>query len=364
MEKMLLAKLEPKEKEHQRKKILRLFFSQVNKTEGLDVVESRFWKWVRRLNPDNVNSEDRYKSMSYEFLDKLLGKEMFRARFLPWLDLYEAGLTASIEDAKARSFVKFIRQSVAVKQEIEEEQRLYLSHCTALPLDYHTPLTSITTQPQPNVPGLYFEAKCSNTDCSLFRGKMYAHVGIDAKVDYFQAVSLLRCADCQTPIHTIINIGTFECTSSFQGRTHPQTCVSGEKRLSLGYSTFDEIHIYQWEELTFDVQRLTEDQRSQMNQIILQAFDDPVMPKKRYRRKLEIDSEVASTASEEMPIVPVPIRLPARRDTANEYMRLLTCMDQQIQRESQRNGGLRAEIGVLRETLDSLTNDLRVLLAE
>ena len=363
MEKMLLAKLEPKEKEHQRKKILRLFFSQVNKTEGLDAEETRFWKWVRRLNPDNVNSEDRFKSMSYEFLDKLLSKDMFRSRFLPWLDQHEAGLTASIEDSKARAFVKFIRQSVAVKQEIEEEQRQYLSHCADMCLEYQTTLTSVVTQQQPSTPGLYFEAKCSNVDCSLFRGKMYAHVGINAKVDYFQAVSLLKCAECQMPIQSVINIGTFECTSSFQGRVYPQKCVSGEKRLSLGYSTFDDIHIYQWEELTFQVQRLTEEQRSHISQIILQAFDDPVVPKKRYRRKLEIDSEAASTTSEEMPIVPVPIRLPARRDTANEYMRLLACMDREIQQEAKKNGGLRTEIGVLRETLDSLTNELRVLLS-
>lgn len=360
---MLLNKLEPKEKEHQRKKILRLFFSQVNKLEGLDSVETRFWKWVRRLNPDNVNSEDRYKSMSYEFLDKLLGKEMFRARFLPWLDNYEAGLMTSIEDTKAKAFVKFIRQSVAVKQEIEEEHRIFLSQCVDTTSVSESSSSPVLTQQQPSVPGLYFEAKCSNTDCSLFRAKMYAHLGIEASVDYFQAVSLVRCSVCQMPIKTVINIGTFDCVSWFQGKTDAQGCVMGEKRLSLGYSTFDEIHIYQWEELTFQIQPLTEEQRAQANHIIIQAFDDPVVPKKRYKRKVEIDYEVASTASEEMPIVPVPIRLTAQRNSTQEYMKLLAGMDREIQLEALKNFSLRTEITMLRGALDSLTNDLRTLLS-
>ena len=233
MEKMLLTKLEPKEKEHQRKKILRLFFSQISKKEVIGSQEARFWKWVKKLNPDNVNSEDRYKSMSYEFLDKLLGKEMFREKFLPWLELYESGLGGSCEDTKARSFVKFIRQSVLVKHEIEEEVTRYLDSLPFKLLPQVAGLEFAFTQPQPATPGLYFEAKCSNTACGIFRAKMFVFVGSNARIDYFQAASLVRCSDCQTSIQAIINIGTFECISAFAGRSKEQGRITGEKRIAL-----------------------------------------------------------------------------------------------------------------------------------
>lgn len=354
MEKMLLTKLEPKEKEHQRKKLLRLFFASISSRKvSSDPLEERFWRWIRTLNPDNVNSEERYKSMSYEFLDKLLSQKMFRDRFLPWLRSYEVGLKDSEEDAKAMAFVKFIHQSVTVKSDIEDGLTTFLASLSPRAVSPIHPAGPIYTQSQPSFPGLYYEAKCSNPECTLFRTRMYVYVGLEAEVDYFQTAALVRCTGCKTKIQAIIDIGTFECVSSFKGRSRGNGEIQGSRRISLGYSTFDEIHIYQWEELKFEIVRLTEDQRNRASSIILSAFDDPVVPKKRYKRRTDTCVGTAPC------LPPPPVRIPA---PTIDYSSMLTSMNKEIKQEALRNAELKQEVRLLKQTLETLTAEMLTLL--
>ena len=115
----------------------------------------------------------------------------------------------------------------------------------------------------------------------------------------------------------------------------------------------------------FEVLQMTEEQREMANRIIIQAFDDPVIPKKRYRKRIESleETDSVSTQSEELPLVPVPIRLPARAESPPDYARLLAHMDQEIHVEASTNLALRNDIQELRATLDALTNELRLLIS-
>lgn len=355
MEKMLLTKLEPKEKEHQRKKLLRLFFASLSKRVYSDGLEERFWKWVKTLNPDNVNSEERYKSMSYEFLDKLLSQRMFRERFLPWLQLYESSLGSCEDDCKALAFVKFIKQSVAIKADIEEGLSAFLTTQTPRVVGMLQTIEPMYTQSQPNMPGLYYEAKCSNPECALFRTRTYVYVGLDGVIDYFQTAALVRCSSCKARIQAIIDIGTLECISAFRGRSMSQGEIQGDRRVSLGYATFDEIHIYQWEELKFEVMRLAEDQRSRASSIILAAFDDPIVPKKRYKRR----NDVSVAAAPNLPTVEVKANLQL---PTIDYRGLLMHMDKEVEREALKNAALKEELQTLRQTLETLTEEMVKLL--
>lgn len=355
MEKMLLTKLEPKEKEHQRKKLLRLFFACFSKRIYTDALEERFWKWVRTLNPDNVNSEERYKSMSYEFLDKLLSQRMFRERFLPWLQEFESELGTSEEDCKALAFVKFIKQSVSVKADIEEGLSAYLTTLTSRAVVPVQTVEPLYTQSQPNLPGLYYEAKCSNPECILFRTKTYVYVGLDGVIDYFRTAALVQCSRCKSRIQAIIDIGTLECISAFTGRSKGQGGIQGDRRISLGYATFDEIHIYQWEELKFEVLRLTEDQRNRASSIILAAFEDPVIPKKRYKRRNDVTVSTSPTPS--VVEVKTKVQLPTL-----DYRGLLTHMDKEVEQEALKNAALKEELQMLRKTLETLTAEMVKLL--
>jgi len=355
MEKMLLTKLEPKEKEHQRKKLLRLFFASLSKRVYADALEERFWKWVRTLNPDNVNSEERYKSMSYEFLDKLLSQRMFRERFLPWLQFFESGLGACEEDCKAQAFVRFIKQSVSVKADIEEGLNTFLASQTPRVVGQLQTIEPLFTQSQPSMPGLYYEAKCSNPECAWFRTRVYVYVGLDGVIDYFQTAALVRCSSCKTRIQTIIDIGTLECMSAFKGRSMGQGDIQGDRRVSLGYATFDEIHIYQWEELKFEVLRLSEDQRNRASSIILAAFDDPIVPKKRYKRRNDVSAPTAPT----LPVAEVKANLQL---PTIDYRGLLVHMDKEVEREALRNAALKEELQALKQTLETLTAEMVKLL--
>ena len=95
MERELLCSLEPKDKEQYRKKILRNFFTWVNKDYIIPRDTRRFWAWVHSLNPDNSTSETRYKSMSYQYLDRLLSISEFRSVMSAWISTYTGTLAYS-----------------------------------------------------------------------------------------------------------------------------------------------------------------------------------------------------------------------------------------------------------------------------
>lgn len=232
LEQSLLSELAPKDKEHQRKKILRQFFSDMSKslelrqkTAGKAERETLFWKWVKSLNPDNVNSEERYKSMSYEFLDRLLGKQDFCQAFLPWLAAYESSLGP--EETKTRAFIAFIQKSAEVKREVETIIRDFLQDWNPAGLEEPELLALRPSLVQPCEPGFYLEGKCFNERCPNFRRKSFFHFSSNTVVNYMAAVKSCLCEGCTQTVSLFSNVGLMSVLYSFEGVTSSGDTVTG-----------------------------------------------------------------------------------------------------------------------------------------
>lgn len=231
LEQSLLAELAPKDKEHQRKKILRQFFSDIGKSidhkqkTGKFERETLFWKWVKSLNPDNVNSEERYKSMSYEFLDRLIGKGDFCEAFLPWLGTYAETLTG--EEGKTRAFITFIQKSADVKREVEIIVRDFLQDWSPSGLDEPKLLALRPSLAQPIDPGFYLEGKCFNERCPNFRRKSFFHFGTNTVVSYMTAMRSCLCEGCTQTVSLFANVGLMGVLYSYEGLTTSGEVVTG-----------------------------------------------------------------------------------------------------------------------------------------
>jgi hypothetical protein len=201
MERAFLPNIEPKDKETCRKRVLRSFFLNcyekqatspaVRPTQGI-----KFWTWVKALNPDISRGEGRFKSMSYSFLDFLLGKETFRQALLLWVEEYEQTLTSSAEDEKTRVFLRFIRSTAAKKGEIELEIEKYL--CTLPPFSPHTCISQGTlfTQSSPTHPGLYLTCYCINKACLQRDNRATVHLGRSGQYEITTFSQFCQCFVC------------------------------------------------------------------------------------------------------------------------------------------------------------------------
>ena len=231
MEKELLNFLEPKDKEHQRKKILRTFFSYVYREEiknERDEYVKKFWSFVRKLNPDNIYSEDRYKSMSYEYLDRLLDKEIFQVSIRRWLPTYETSLSQSEDDRKSVHFIKFINHTIDVKQSAAQKIKQFIEE-NSITIGKHS------VQNQPTIlcrestlnNGLYFEGKCSNETCEKRKVKLYFYIGINGKFDCKRCIDQIRCEQCDGRI-SLINVGVQKCKWTFRMEFEDRPAMESE----------------------------------------------------------------------------------------------------------------------------------------
>lgn len=201
MERAFLPHFDPKDKETCRKRILRSFFLNcyekqatspaVSPTQGI-----KFWTWVKALNPDVSRGEGRFKSMSYSFLDFLLGKDVFRLALLVWMEEYEKTLVDSVEDGKIRVFLGFIRNMAVKKGEIEQEIERYL--LTLPPFSPHTCISqgSLFTQSSPTLPGLYLPCYCPNTTCSQRDNRATVHLGRSGLYEITSFAQFCQCFVC------------------------------------------------------------------------------------------------------------------------------------------------------------------------
>mgnify|MGYP001081673597 FL=1 len=293
LEKELLYKLKPKEKEHQRKKILRIFFSWRNKQGDHN---SKFWDWVRKLNPDNIKSDERFKSMSYEFLDKLMNKQVFRDAFLTWLEEFEPTLGDSEEDQKTKIFLNFIKNSIQVKQLIQQKKAHYLAkNPVEMPLvDTQDTHTLNFSQKQPVRPGLYFEAKCKTHYCKLYKSKEYVYIGVNRVFEYFPEVNRSVCRECSKFL-SVVSIGFLECKWSFEGETQDSRLIQSSIELNNGYVNLDEVQFEAWNWLRFKACELTDQEKSFLEECLFGSFEDPSIPKKKYRKRKK-DSRIDSAS--------------------------------------------------------------------
>lgn len=280
MEKNLLSKLDPKGKEHQRKKVLRLFFSWNSRQEKHSST-SKFWDWVRNLSPDNLNSPERFKSMSYEFLDKLISKKTFRECIVYWIDkVYMPSLTKSSEDEHAKYFLQFVISSISVKQNIEISKQQYLNEFPAVPMANLDVSSSFDV---PSAPGVYIEYKCMKTTCVTNKIKKYGYIGIDIQVDLTSSIETAECSICTGTI-VLISIGLISCKYFLTGLVNGEP-FEGFKDITNYYTTLDEIHFYQWEEVSLKVVSLQQEEKEYLNNIIFSNFNDPTVPKKKYCKR-------------------------------------------------------------------------------
>lgn len=228
LEQSLLSELAPKDKEHQRKRIMRQFFSDISKSLRFSKTDksSLFWRWVKSLNPDNVNSEERYKSMSYEFLDRLLAKREFCEVFLPWVATFAGTLLP--EDTKTRAFIAFIQKSAEVKREIESIVSDFLANWSPAILPEPVCLALRASLSQPSEAGFYLEGKCFNERCANFRRKSFFHFGSNAVINYIAAVRSCVCDACTQTVNLFSNVGLLGVMFAYEGVTDEGETVSGK----------------------------------------------------------------------------------------------------------------------------------------
>ncbi|OMJ77159.1 hypothetical protein SteCoe_23300 [Stentor coeruleus] len=281
MEKILLSKLDPKAKEHQRKKVLRIFFSWNCKLAKDDMNIYRFWDWVKCLSPDNLNSTERFKSMSYEFLDKLISKKTFRESFSFWINnVYLPSLTKSTEDEHTRHFLQFVINSIEIKQNLEQSKEKYLQD---KPMLENLCKKIEKTVEIPNEPGLYAEFRCSRGNCSLYKMKNFGFVGANSQVNCSEIVSTSRCHICNNHLN-IINFGVYGSKFFISG-TVSSSIFEPLNDMSNYYITIDEYHFYDWEEMIVEVIDLNEEEKYFLENIVLSSFSDPTVPKKKYCKR-------------------------------------------------------------------------------
>lgn len=252
--------LEPKEKEHQRKKVLRNFLSWRYKQPMQTDEETKFWTWVKAINPDSVHSTDRFRSMNYEFLDKLLEKRVFREALEKWLIEYEANLVECEEDRKTRLFIKFIRDSMSLKLVVDRVKTELLAQLTPLDIDTKpdSPLEAVAYS-HPHTAGIYAEAKCKRRDCVESHRKTYFHISDRGHYRYDDLAKLCQCPQCgDRP--AMVNVGFANCRWIYAGELNDGRHVNGTEALVWGYSNYDEVKKFAWAELRFSVQAISEEE--------------------------------------------------------------------------------------------------------
>ncbi|OMJ74600.1 hypothetical protein SteCoe_26418 [Stentor coeruleus] len=285
MEKILLSKLDPKAKEHQRKKVLRIFLSWNSKQPKTNSNDHLFWNWVKFLSPDNLNSSERFKSMSYEFLDKLISKKTFREAFGYWINnIYMPSLTKSTEDEHTRHFIQFIINCIDIKQNLENNKQKYLQN---KPLVEKTCMKIEKNIEIPNEPGIYIEFRCSRSSCNVFKGKTYGFIGNNLQLNCIEFGNTLKCYLCNSNI-IIINFGIY-CSKFFVSGIVRNFDFNPMSDMSNYYVTIDEFHFYEWIEMVVEVFELTKDEKFCLDNLVLSSFSDPSVPKKKYCKRKGAD---------------------------------------------------------------------------
>ncbi|CAG9319312.1 unnamed protein product [Blepharisma stoltei] len=292
MEKTLLSKVGPKEKEHQRKKILRNFFAWNAKQMRTDPKEIKFWNWIKTLNPDNVYSDERFKSMSYEFLDRLLSKSIFRETMSHWLSIYEPSLEAGDEDQKTRHFISFIRSCISIKDTVNSKKENFIAdHNIEITFDEVKSNSSLKiTQKQPISAGCYFEIKCTNPSCSLLKAKEFVYLGNGGTFEYLNEAQSCVCRECRAPV-SVFNVGFLSCKWAFKGNTTDGQYVEFPVDLCTGYTNLDEIKLHSWMWLQIKTCDLTSEENDFITGLVVGSFQDQTIPKKKYKKRKEISSE-------------------------------------------------------------------------
>jgi len=91
--------------------------------------------------------------------------------------------------------------------------------------------------------GLYLEGKCKNPNCEVYKLKVYMHIGENCSVDFFLEANTCVCKLCYGAITKITNIGFFYSKAFFKIKLSDESKERTFVKLSLGYTTLDELKL-------------------------------------------------------------------------------------------------------------------------
>lgn len=284
--------LEPKEKEHQRKKVLRTFFSWRYRQPITTPQDIRLWTWVKSINPDNSSSEDRYKSISSEFLEKLLEKDLFRRELSNWLKTHENSLIRGEDGEKTIRFIQFLKESIESKDLMDLRKREFLQSLPAL--EFTQPLGHVigVFKDVPDAPGLYFEAKCKRAHCRFSRSKGFLSLGATGTYDYSACLTTVKCSGCKGDL-LVTGLGFHCCRWGIRGEM-----IDGERReeasmVAWRYSACEEISTVDWKTLEIRVAGLLPEEYTALQSILLSSLDEQAA-KKRPKSSSDFACKVTS----------------------------------------------------------------------
>ena len=135
--------------------------------------------------------------------------------------------------------------------------------------------------------GLYLEGKCKNPNCEVYKLKVYMHVGENTSCDFFLEASTCVCKLCYGAITKITNIGFFYSKAFFKIKLNEEKEERNFVRLSLGYSTLDEIKLlqgFQWIQV-----RVSTLEHKEIELLKSLSPDETEIPLRRFKkRKVEV----------------------------------------------------------------------------
>jgi len=339
--------LEPKQKEHQRKKILRTFFSWKYRQPMKNAQEARFWSWVKSINPDNSASEDRYKSISSEFLDKLLDKEMFRRELGKWLGEHESSLVGSDDSDKTSRFVQFLKDSIEAKDLLDQQKREFLQSLPPL----HFP--SLTSPPPglfkdvPDSPGLYFEAKCKQSSCRHSSGKGLLYIGSNGAYDYMSCRTVVRCSGCRGEL-VVSGLGFHCCRWALVGVTGEGEQREEACKVAWRYTSCDEASHIVWRSLLFRVAGLSPEEYSSLQTILLSSVEEHSLKKRPKPAEVAYRLGTSLSLEEERERLDLAATLEQRNREVREATHVLTLCQAQLAALHKEAKALSKEIAVLK----------------
>ena len=308
--------------------------------------EVKFWTWVKTINPDSVHSPDRFRSMNYEFLDKLLEKRVFREALEKWLVEYEANLVECEEDRKTRLFIKFIRDSMSLKLVVDRVKTELLTQLTPLDIDAKSdsPQEAVVFS-HPHPAGIYAEAKCKRRDCVESHRKTYFHISARGQYKCEDLPKLCQCPQCgDRP--AMVNVGFANCRWRYAGELTDGRCVSGAEALVWGYSNYDEVKKFAWSELRFSVQALSEQEIAYLRATLFSEPSDSIVKQPR------LNSEIVQRPA---------IYVQSNSEVENEYHAALAELEgrnRELQAVKQSFRFVQGEVSRLREEKSRLQRSL------
>ena len=178
--------------------------------------------------------------MSYEFLDKLISKKIFRENIQFWIEnVYFPTLTKSSEDEHTRYFLNFILNAMNVKESTENSKQKYLEFFPEV-VCINSAIDKVFDMP--TLAGIFVEYECMKHSCQSFRIKVYGFIGNNVCVD-FERIGSIKCLACNGNIK-IFNIGVIGCKYFLEGKLVNEEIVIA-KDMNNYYNTIDEFHFYE-----------------------------------------------------------------------------------------------------------------------